>query len=96
MAQGPNQYPALRDDFDQLTLEVLLTDVDLALTFTDVARNVSGQGAIAQTIRNARKAYNVISRERSKLAISEDDSSELDAKLVVLKRRLEELGETFD
>ena len=96
VAQEPHQYPTLRDDFERLTLEVLLTDVDLALTFTDVAHNLSGQGAIEQTVRNARRAYNVISGKRSNLAISEDDSRQLDSKLNLLRRRLEELGEKFD
>ena len=96
MAHEPNQYPHLRDDFERLSLDVLLTDVDLALTFNDVARNLSGQGAIAQTVQNARRAYNVISEQRSSLGISENDCSELDSRLALLRLRLEEFGEKFE
>lgn len=95
MVQGQNQYPTLRDDFERLCLDVLLTDVDLALTFTSVARNLSGRGAISQTVQNARRAYDVISTKRSNLVIKEDDCSELDSKLALLRRRLEEFGEKF-
>ena len=79
-----------------MTVDILRADVELALTFTDVARNLSSPNAVAQTIQNARKAYDTISRQRYNLPISQDDSRELDSKLALLQRRLEEVGEKFE
>jgi hypothetical protein len=77
--------------------EFIMTDLEVAFTFLDVA-HTSG---IAETGRrnrkNARAAYDAILRflPRSIPALSAAERRDMERKLGELKRRLEHLGENF-
>jgi hypothetical protein len=91
VAQDPKSFSSTHDDFNRLSVEILLSDADLALTFTEIALNHCDQNSYARTVRNARKAYDTIAAKRSEVAMSADERTELDARLAVLKSRLEKL-----
>jgi len=88
-------WQQLRDDSARLSVEILKTDAELALTFTSIALIRSDREAAAQSVRHARRAYDYISGRRTEIHLASADASELDTKLEVLKKRLENLGETF-
>jgi len=79
----------------ELSLEILKTDADLALTFVRTATLLSDLDAIAQNVRRARRAYDYITEKLAELCLAGSDINDLDSKLVVLRSRLEELGEHF-
>jgi len=85
----------LRDDANRLSVEILRTDVDLALTFTSIVQNRVDREAVGQSVRHARKAYDFVLRKRTEVPISNADATELDKKLAILRKRLEDLGEKF-
>jgi hypothetical protein len=89
------RYSQLRDDFNRLSVEFLKADAEVALTFTNVARNLSDKQAAAESVRYARTAYNYISERRIQAPISRADAIGLDRKLATLRKRLEGLGEKF-
>jgi hypothetical protein len=78
-----------------LTIDILQTDADLAITFTEVAPTHIDVAKKAQSVNRARRAYEYIKSRRFTLPISHADAGELDSKLAILKRRLEALGEKF-
>jgi hypothetical protein len=78
-----------------LSVEILKTDANVALTFTEVAPNHSSAAAKAKTVHLARRAYDYIKSRRLTLPVSDADADELDSKLAIVKQRLEALGEQF-
>jgi hypothetical protein len=81
---------------DSISVRILLSDVELALTFTDLAARHGDRDAVMPAIRNARRAYDQISSMQSMTPMAEKDAEELQAKMRLLKDRLTELGERFD
>jgi hypothetical protein len=84
------------DDYQRITAERLLTDADLALTFAEIAAARREPESIARTVRNAWKVFEQISKRRLSLPTEEEDSIKLEGKLIILKKRLTELGERLD
>ncbi len=50
----------------------------------------------ARTVRNARKVFEQISERRFSLLMEEEDATKLEARLIILKKGLIELGERLD
>ena len=84
-----------RHDSTRLSFEFLKSDAELALTFAISALIHSTPEAAHRSVRHARRAYDYISGRRTEIHLASADASELDTKLEVLKKRLENLGETF-
>jgi hypothetical protein len=84
------------DDYHRITSERLLTDVDLALTFAEIAAARTEPVSRARTVRNARKVFEQISKRRLSVLMEEEDATKLEGKLIILKMRLTELGERLD
>jgi hypothetical protein len=85
-----------RDDFDRITAEILLVNVDIGLNLAAIAADRFDPTAKARTIRNARKAYDEVVRRRLTVRVEGQEASTLENKLLLLKNRLLALGEIFD
>lgn len=81
------------DDYNQVSVAILFSGADLALTFTDIALDREWS---AQAVGSARRAYENLLVGRSTFSMSEAELSELDFKLTQLKERLKQLGERLD
>ncbi len=84
-----------RDDFNQVSAQILLSDLELAFTFADVAARQNDPRP-PQALLKARRAFQEISRLRWMVSMEEKDAMKLDAGLLRLEERLAELGERFD
>jgi hypothetical protein len=92
---GVDRHSEFREDFDRITAEILLVNVDIALTLATSADRFD-PNAKAQTIRNARRAYDKVLRRRLTVQMESSETTSLEIKLLLLKTRLLALGETFD
>lgn len=70
----------------------LITDVDTALTFMDVAETSRDEETVARNRQNARDAYGTVLGFLSKLKLIPSDREAVESKLAVLKARLEAAG----
>jgi hypothetical protein len=82
-------------DVNQSGVSFVLADLDLALTFMDVA----GTSHISETTRrnhtNARTAYDTVLRLLENLTPTADERRAIDAKLASLRMRLQAIGQQF-
>jgi hypothetical protein len=82
-------------DVNQSGVSFVLADLDLALTFMDVA----GTSHISETTRrnhtNARTAYDTVLHLLEKLTPNAEQRRAIDAKLLILKTRLQAVGQQF-
>jgi hypothetical protein len=77
-----------------ISVTFLLTDLDAAMTFMDVAEVSTIPENIRQGHENARKAYKTVLRLLCNVHDAMDRKAVTD-KLAVLKRRLEAVGHQF-
>lgn len=80
--------PESFDDYNRIALDDLIADVDLALTFTDIASDHRNLETVKRTTRNARAAYNMIAGRRKSILMSDKDAVTLNSKLSALKATL--------
>ena len=73
----------------------LLTDLDLAMTFMDVADASRVDETTRRNHTNARTAYDTVLRLLEKLRPNTDERQVIDAKLAILKMRLQAVGQQF-
>jgi hypothetical protein len=78
---------------NQTGVELLLVDLDLALTFLDVADTSHIEETRQRNRNNARKAYDTVLRLLETLKPDAGQRRAIDAKLVLLKTRLQAVGE---
>lgn len=82
-------------DPDYASPEFLFTDIDVAMTFLDVAEATRINESVTRNKQNARRAYDAVSGLLGKLTLNADDRQRVETKLVVLKARLEAVGQQF-
>ena len=82
-------------DLNQSGVSFLLTDLDLAMTFMDVADASRIDKRKRRNHTNARTAYNTILRLLEKLTPNTDERQVIDVKLANLKMRLQAVGQQF-
>ena len=80
---------------NQCGVSFLLTDLDLAMTFMDVADASRIDERKSQNHTNARTAYNTVLRLLEKLTPNTDERRVIDVKLAILKMRLQAVGQQF-
>ena len=80
---------------NQHGVEFLLIDLDLAMTFMDVAETSRTEEIIRRNQNNARKAYDTVLRLLENLRPSLTERQAVDAKLAILKMRLQGVGQQF-
>ena len=88
-------YATIREDSNRASVEVLITDSGVALTFLSIAETTHNPETAARNIHNARKAYDWIQDFRVRYVLTDAQTSTLDANLGKAKLRLEALGQTF-
>lgn len=76
-------------------VEFLLSDLDLALTFMDVAATSNIQVRIDGNHRNARQAYDTVLRLLSYHTPDAEQRCAIDRKMALLKTRLQAVGYQF-
>ena len=76
--------------------EFLITDLDVALTFLDVASVTNSQETQRRNLEHAREAYDTVIHLLPRIAVPENDRPVLLAKLAELKGRLVALGYVLD
>jgi hypothetical protein len=82
-------------DLNTTSIEFLLTDLDTALTFLDVAQTSGDQEVKQRNHTNARLAYDTVTRFLPKVKPTAAQQQAIDEKLTLLKARLEAVGERF-
>lgn len=84
----------LREDFNQNGFAFLMTDLDSALAFAQLAMRLNIDPEVKRrNLINARKAYDTVVRLREKLQLDSGQQSAFDEKRTNLKNALEQLGE---
>jgi len=76
-------------------VDFLLTDLDLAMTFMDIAKTSQIEETVRRNHNNARKAYDTVLHLLEKLTADAGQRQVIDAKLALLKTRLEALEHSF-
>jgi hypothetical protein len=79
----------------QTGVEFLLVDLDVAMTFMDVAEASGLEDTKHRNHKNARKAYDSVLHLLEKLKPDAEQVRVIDAKLARLKTRLEAAGQQF-
>jgi hypothetical protein len=75
--------------------DFVLVDLDLGMTFMDVAETSRVAETTSRNQNNARRAYDAVLRLSEKLKLSPSQRQAIDAKLPVLKARLQSVGQQF-
>src|ERR1700733_1435316 len=70
----------------------VLTDLDLAMTFLDLAKISRIEETIRRNHNNARKVYNTVLHLLEKLTPDPEQQQMIEAKLALLKMRLQAVG----
>jgi hypothetical protein len=76
-------------------VEFVLTDLDAALTFMDIAARSGIEETVQRNHKNARHAYDIVLRLLQHLTPDADQRSAIDAKIAALKARLQAVGQQF-
>lgn len=87
-------YPD-RSDCNNAGIEFVLIDLDVAVTFMDVAAVSRLQETIDRNHKNARHAYDSVLRLLRNLRPDAAQRGAIDRKITVLKARLEAVGVEF-
>jgi hypothetical protein len=74
--------------------EFLVTDVELALTMLDRASTAGDEAVAARNVQNAWRAYETVMELRARLKLEDPQREHLDARLAVLKQRLDRESES--
>ena len=82
-----------RSSVSRNAFEFLLTDIDTALTFMDVAESTDKADIRKRNYANARKAYDTVLRFMQNQPIDDDQREKLASKLTLLKSRLQNAGQ---
>jgi hypothetical protein len=90
-----SNWPDTFWNLNQSGVAFLLTDLNLAITFLDVADASRIEETIRRNHNNARTAYDAICRLSEKLTPNADQRQTIDAKLASLKTRLQTVGQHF-
>jgi hypothetical protein len=90
-----SNWPETFSDLNQSGVSFLLTDLDLAMTFMDFADASRIEETTRRNQINARTAYDTVLRLLEKLKPNPDQRHAIDAKLAVLKTRLQAVGQQF-
>ena len=79
----------LISELNATALQFLLIDLDLGMTFMDVAKASRIEQTIHRSHENARRALDTVLHLSQKLNLDEEERRTIDVKLTLLKARLE-------
>jgi len=81
------------DASNWIGVKFILTDLDLALTFLDVAANSTDPEVVRRNYDNALKAYTTVVDLLERLSPDEQQRHEIEAKLTIVRARLGDVRE---
>lgn len=84
-----------RSDGNTAGIHFLLMEINLAMTFIDLAETTGIQETVTRNHRNARIAYDTILRLLPNLTPSEAQQQAIDDGLAIVKARLVAVGQQF-
>ena len=82
-------------ELKSVKLALISSDLDLALTLTQIARQTSDKEKLKRTVHNARKGYDGALLYLKTVSLSPAEAQSLSRKLALLKSALLSLGESF-
>jgi hypothetical protein len=85
------EFRHLLGDARRTHANFLITDIETALTFLDVAETTRAKQTANRNRRNARKAHDVVVRYLAKHDLDPADRNAIEAKLAILKQRLDRI-----
>ena len=88
------QFGAALENFNENKVDFIKTDLDIAITFAQIAQESTDENKAARNLRNARKAYDAVLHFLSTAALTPRDRK-ITEKLAWLKSALMALGEQF-
>ncbi len=80
---------------NQNSVDFMLTDLDLAGTFLDIAETTHSDETMRRNHMNARKAYDTVLPLMEKLVLTDSERQAIVTKLNMLKSRLQAVGHEF-
>jgi hypothetical protein len=83
----------LRQRFEQNRVDFLLTELDTATTFCDVANSSTDPAKTTRNVKNAREGYDTILKFQDGAQLDADQKHEFNRKFSALKSLLKDLGE---
>lgn len=83
-------------DLNEASINILITDANVALTFTQIAATRKDAETVERNIQNALTAYRDISAKRLKFVFATEQAERLQGKLDLVKKRLHALGHDVD
>jgi hypothetical protein len=92
---APAEFERLREETVALRIDFIQTDLELGVTFADMAAEALNGGKRARNKRNARRAYDTVFLSFSRLSLKGPIEREIRERLAYLRLRLESLGESF-
>jgi hypothetical protein len=75
--------------------DFLITDLDTAMVFLDVAETTQIPEVAERNRGNARRAYDIVADLLSRVKIDEAERETINTKLAALRKRLEGAGQQF-
>jgi glycerol dehydrogenase-like iron-containing ADH family enzyme len=75
--------------------EFLMTDLDVGITFAEIALDSNDQDKIKRNTENARKAYETVLHFLPQTTPTQAERAKINEKAASLKSLLQRLGETF-
>ena len=85
----------IRSSVSNNAFQFLLTDLDIALTFMNVAESTDNVAIKQRNHGNARRAYDTVVRLMQNLSLHDSQREELAERLALLKLRLQNVGQQF-
>lgn len=83
------------EELTRVKADFIRTDLDLALTLVQIARQTGKQEKTTQNQQNARRAYEVVLRYLGTAILTRSEQENISRKLALLKSALLRLGESF-
>jgi hypothetical protein len=78
---------------NQGIIDFLLTDLDIALIFLDVAETTEFRDTAERNHRNARNAYETVVAKLREITLTAEQQALFEPRLAVLKARLQAIGQ---
>jgi hypothetical protein len=83
------------EDLNKLKVDFIRTDLDIAVTFAQIASQTGESEKTIRSQRNARKGYDAVFLAISTAALTHFERENIRRKLESLKSALQKLGESF-
>jgi hypothetical protein len=95
LAQIESMQDWMRSSAANNRVEFLLTDLDTALTFLDIARTTTNEETRRRNFENARRAYDTVIQLMQRVPLDDAQNEFIQGKLTLLRMRLEAAGQKF-